>query len=83
MAICLSACLSVPYGALRCMEPVVIQQRDLQLNVDSEPHREVKFYHQKDTPLTPQQPTGYELKPTKLYKHGSRARNQLSHRGAV
>ena len=75
----------VPYRMvlLRCMEPVVIQQRDLQLNVVSEPQREVKFCHQKDTPLIPQQSAGYELEPTKLYKYGSRARNRLSHRGAL
>ena len=42
---------------LCCNEP--IQQQDLQLNVDFEPHREVKFYRQKDTSLAPQQPTGF------------------------
>ena len=30
-----------------------IQQRDLQLIVDSEPHRERDFYHQKCIPLIP------------------------------
>ena len=44
---------------LRCKEPMVILERDLQLNVQSEP-QEVKFYHQKDTSLTPQQPTGFK-----------------------
>ena len=29
------------------------QQRDLQLYVESEPHRGLKFYHQKCNPLTP------------------------------
>ena len=29
------------------------QQRDLQLYVESEPHRGLKFYHQKYNPLTP------------------------------
>ena len=31
---------------------LVIQQRDLQLIVESEPHREMNFYHQKDISLT-------------------------------
>ena len=29
------------------------QHRDLQLYVESEPHRGLKFYHQKYNPLTP------------------------------
>ena len=31
---------------------LVIQQRDLQIIVESEPYREMNFYHQKDLSLT-------------------------------
>ena len=48
------------------MDSVVFQQQDLQLHIDSEPHQEMKFFHQKHTPLTPKQPIGFEPELTKL-----------------
>ena len=38
---------------IRGMEPMVSLQRDLQLIVNSKPHREANFHHQKNTPPTP------------------------------
>ena len=51
---------------LRCKEPAVIQRLDLQLNMESEPRQEMKFYYQKLTSLTHQQPMGFELVLTTL-----------------
>ena len=52
------------------------QQRDPQLYVESEPHRGLKFYHQKYNPLTP---WWNERRLNPRLSGGERAPNRFSH----
>ena len=56
------------------------QQRDLQLYVESKPHRGLKFYHQKYNPLTP---WWNERESNPCLSGIERALNPLSHRAAI